>query len=79
MGLLEKRGSGTISYWYVLENAQKSAEVTHNHLEGIKGAEATASAIFLARTGHGKTEIKEYMERYNIEDINSIIGTAVMN
>lgn len=42
--------------------ARLSAEVTHNHLEGIKGAEATASAIFLARTGHGKTEIKEYME-----------------
>lgn len=42
--------------------ARLSAEVTHNHSEGIKGAEATASAIFLARTGHSKTEIKEYME-----------------
>ena len=31
--------------------ARLSAEVTHNHPEGIKGAEATASAIFLARTG----------------------------
>ena len=38
--------------------ARLSAEVTHNHPEGIKGAEATASAIFLARTGHSKTEIK---------------------
>ena len=33
--------------------ARLTAEVTHNHPEGIKGAEATASAIFLARMGHG--------------------------
>ena len=43
--------------------ARLSAEVTHNHLEGIKGAEATASAIFLARTSHSKAEIKAYIER----------------
>ena len=43
--------------------ARLSALVTHNHMEGIKGAEATASAIFLARTGHSKAEIKEYIER----------------
>lgn len=42
--------------------ARLSAIVTHNHPEGIKGAEATASAIFLARTGHSKAEIKEYIE-----------------
>ena len=42
--------------------ARLSAEVTHNHPEGIKGAEATAAAIFLARTGHTKAEIKAYME-----------------
>ena len=41
--------------------ARLSAEVTHNHPEGIKGAEATASAIFLARTGHDKDEIKAYL------------------
>ena len=49
--------------------ARLSAEVTHNHPEGIKGAEATAAAIFLARTGHTKTEIKEYIEtefRYDL-------------
>lgn len=39
-----------------------SAAVTHNHPEGIKGAEATASAIFLARTGKSKAEIKAYIE-----------------
>ena len=43
--------------------AALTAEVTHNHPEGIKGAEATASAIFLARTGHSKDEIKAYIIR----------------
>ena len=42
--------------------ARLSAEVTHNHPEGIKGAEATASAIFLARTGSSKAAIKAYIE-----------------
>lgn len=42
--------------------ARLSAEVTHNHPKGIKGAEATASAIFLARTGSSKAEIKAYIE-----------------
>ena len=41
--------------------ARLSADITHNHPEGIKGAEATASAIFLARTGYSKEEIKEYI------------------
>lgn len=43
--------------------ARLSAEVTHNHPEGIKGAEATASAIFLARTGSSKAVIKAYVEK----------------
>ena len=42
--------------------ARISAEVTHNHPEGIKGAEATAAAIFMARTGSSKAAIKEYIE-----------------
>ena len=46
-----------------LEMAKVTAEVTHNHPEGIKGAQATASAIFLARTGHDKAEIKAYVGR----------------
>lgn len=41
--------------------ARLTAEVTHNHPEGIKGAEATASAIFLARTGKSKDEIHDYI------------------
>lgn len=43
--------------------ARLTAEVTHNHPEGIKGAEATAAAIFLARNGKGKDEIKAYIIR----------------
>ena len=46
-----------------LRLARLTAEVTHDHPEGIKGAQATAAAIFLARTGHGKEEIKAYVER----------------
>ena len=45
----------------VLDAAKRSAEVTHNHPEGIKGAQATAAAIFLARTGKSKEEIREYI------------------
>lgn len=56
-----------------LETTQKiarlTAEVTHNHPEGIKGAEATASAIYLARNGSSKEDIKQYIVReygYNL-------------
>ena len=42
--------------------AKISAEITHNHPEGIKGAQATAAAIFLARTGKSKEEICAYIE-----------------
>jgi ADP-ribosylglycohydrolase len=45
----------------VLEVAKQTAEVTHNHPEGIKGAQATATAIFLARQGKSKKEIKDYV------------------
>ncbi|MEE0874781.1 MAG: ADP-ribosylglycohydrolase family protein [Ruminococcus sp.] len=43
--------------------ARLTAEVSHNHPEGIKGAEATASAIFLVRTGKSKDEIHDYIVR----------------
>ena len=46
-----------------LHLAQLAAEVTHDHPEGIKGAQATAAAIFLARTGHSKPEIRQYVEQ----------------
>ena len=41
--------------------ARLTADVTHNHPEGIKGAEAVAAAIYLARTGHTKDEICDYV------------------
>ena len=44
--------------------AAATAEVTHNHPEGIKGAVAVAGAIYLARTGHSMAEIREYTEQY---------------
>lgn len=43
--------------------ARWSAEVTHNHIEGVKGAESIAAAIYLARTGSSKQEIKNYIEK----------------
>src|SRR6188768_3087448 len=43
----------------VLAEAARSAEVTHNHSEGIKGAQATAAAIFLARQGEPKHRIRD--------------------
>lgn len=41
--------------------AKLTAEVSHNHEEGIKGAECTASVIYLARTDHSKEEIRDYV------------------
>lgn len=56
-----------VSYAYenleeVLCVAKITAEQTHNHPEGIKGVQATASAIFLARQGKTKQDIKDYIE-----------------
>ncbi len=47
----------------VLLKAKQSAEVTHNHPEGIKGAQAIAAAVFLARDGKDKNYIREYIEK----------------
>lgn len=50
--------------------AKVSAEITHNHPEGIKGAQATADTIFLARSGASKEAIKKHIEdqyHYNID------------
>lgn len=44
--------------------AKTSAEVTHNSYEGIKGAKAVAAAIYLAKTGHSKDEIRRYISDY---------------
>ena len=45
-----------------LRQATLSAEVTHNHSEGIKGAQATAASVFIARIGASKEDIRNYIE-----------------
>ena len=62
--------------WYfnteeeVLKYAKMSADITHNHPEGVKGAQAIAMCIFLARTGSTKDEIKTYIEKKFGYDLN---------
>ena len=46
----------------VLKEAEKSAEFTHNHPEGIKGAQAVALGVMLGRKGCSKNEIREKLE-----------------
>ncbi len=46
----------------VLEKAEEFTAVTHDHPEGIKGGKSTAAAVFLARTGRSKEEIRGYIE-----------------
>ena len=50
--------------------AKRSAEVTHNHPEGIKGAQATAAAIILARKGQDKELIKTHISKLFNYDLN---------
>lgn len=55
----------------VLAEARRSAEVTHDHPEGIRGAQATAAAVFLARSGASKDEMRADLERlsgYNLSE-----------
>ena len=53
----------------VMDVAEQTAVISHNHPEGIKGAQATATAILLARQGKSKDEIKNFIEtkfNYNL-------------
>jgi ADP-ribosylglycohydrolase len=53
----------------VLREARRTAEISHNHPEGIRGAQATALSVFLAGRGVGKEEIREQISRrfdYNL-------------
>jgi len=57
----------------VLREAARTAEISHNHPEGIKGAQAAASAVFLARTERDKGLIKnEIIERFGY-DLNRTV------
>ena len=61
------RASAVGWFFGTLEETERvaaiSAAITHNHPEGIKGAQATAAAIFLARNGKTKDEIRDYIEK----------------
>ncbi|MCU0426072.1 MAG: ADP-ribosylglycohydrolase family protein [Candidatus Kapabacteria bacterium] len=54
----------------VLDVAKASAEPTHNHPDGIKGAQAIASAVFLAYNGKSKEEIKSFIHESIEYDLN---------
>ena len=57
----------------VLDLAEQSACVTHNHPDGIAGAKATAAAIYLARMGNSKLEIREFVENTFEYDLSRTI------
>jgi ADP-ribosylglycohydrolase len=57
----------------VMTHARRSAAVTHNHPEGVKGAQATALSIFLARMGEGREAIrKEIAQRFGYDLSRSV-------
>jgi ADP-ribosylglycohydrolase len=57
----------------VLDEAARTAEITHNHPEGIKGAQALALAVFLARTEHSKSQIRESIQSKFEYDLNGTV------
>ena len=63
----------------VLEEAEKSAVITHNHPEGIKGAKAVAAAVLLARQGQNKALIKEFIADSFGYDLNRSLEEIAKN
>jgi len=63
-------GFACTSLGEVMEMAKNSAEVTHNHPEGIKGAQAIAASIFLAQNNRPKHDIKKYVIDHFDYDLN---------
>lgn len=63
----------------VLEQAKKSAEITHNHPEGIKGAQAVALAVYLGRIGYPKQAILERMRELYPEFEEPVLGGNSFN
>lgn len=57
--------------------AEYSANPTHNHPEGIKGAKAVAVSVFLARTKHSKRDVKKYIKSlgYKLQRCNKVRPT----
>ena len=60
----------------VLVEAQRSAAVSHNHPDGIKGAQAVALAVYLARTGATKADIKSELTKRFAYDLERTV-TAI--
>jgi ADP-ribosylglycohydrolase len=58
----------------VLDEAEKTAAVTHNHPEGVKGSQAVAAAIFLARQGEPKIVIKKFIETQFAYDLSRTLA-----
>ena len=56
-----------------------TADVTHSHHEGVKGAEAVAACIFMARSGYTKNEIKEYVEKEFRYDLSKTVDEIKPN
>ncbi|MCD8385218.1 MAG: ADP-ribosylglycohydrolase family protein [Clostridiales bacterium] len=57
-------GLAAVTMEEALALARASACITHNHPEGVKGAEAVSAAIFLAKCGKSKAEIKQYLSEH---------------
>lgn len=74
-----------VGWWFdsleeTLRFAKISADVTHNHPEGEKGAMCIAAAVFMARTGSTKQEIKEYLyNNFNYELLNETVDELRKN
>ena len=63
----------------VLEEAKESAEITHNHPEGIKGAQAVALGVMLGRQGSTKLEIQEKLEALFDYDLSQTLEQVKLN
>jgi ADP-ribosylglycohydrolase len=58
----------------VLAQAEFSAAVSHNHPEGIKGAQAVALAVFLARSGNSKAQIRSMLQQHFGYDLSRTLA-----
>ena len=63
----------------VLDEAKKSAEITHNHPEGIKGAQAVALGVLMGRKGSSKNEIKGKLEKLFGFNLNQKLEQIIPN
>ena len=59
----------------VLEAAERSAAITHDHPQGIRGAQAIASAVFLARQGADKEDIRDFIESNFFYDLSESLAS----